>query len=246
MNYIDKISDEIQKYVDDITTAELVTRAKTARMVVNGQRLISTPVIFYILGMESNKTMCNMLASASSHHTFKWGVDKFGETDKKIRPKAQIYYTQNAYISMLNSLNFNIMPITQRLMRFVIDIYFAPCLDDYVITLELRMTKSVKSEIDLFSADGKEIYQPDYSDKELQEDDYKHPDYYNQGNIEVIDYIQDKKLNFCLGNVIKYISRAGFKRGESKLKDLKKARNYIDFEIAEAENEVEGAESNEA
>jgi len=40
---------------------------------------------------------------------------------------------------------------------------------------------------------------------------------------------------FTLGNAIKYISRAGKKRGESTLDDLKKARWYLDNEIAAIE-----------
>ena len=34
-------------------------------------------------------------------------------------------------------------------------------------------------------------------------------------------------LNFNLGNVVKYIARAGQKQGESELKDLKKAVWYL-------------------
>ena len=37
------------------------------------------------------------------------------------------------------------------------------------------------------------------------------PDHYAGTKIEVIDYIEDKNLCFCLGNAIKYISRAGRK-----------------------------------
>lgn len=37
-------------------------------------------------------------------------------------------------------------------------------------------------------------------------------------------------FNFCLGNAIKYIWRAGKKK--SQLEDLKKARWYLDREIA--------------
>lgn len=36
-----------------------------------------------------------------------------------------------------------------------------------------------------------------------------HPAYYTDGKIEVIAYIEDKHLGFCLGNAVKYISRAG-------------------------------------
>lgn len=57
-----------------------------------------------------------------------------------------------------------------------------------------------------------------------------HPAYYNDGNIEVIDYIQDKGFisGFCLGNAIKYISRAGKKDLSTKIEDLSKARWYLD------------------
>ena len=34
-----------------------------------------------------------------------------------------------------------------------------------------------------------------------------HPKHYNVGKIEVIDAIQDWELDFCLGNVVKYIAR---------------------------------------
>ena len=64
----------------------------------------------------------------------------------------------------------------------------------------------------------------------------EHPSYY-QGNIEVIDFIEDKGLGFNLGNCIKYISRAGKKNPEKLLEDLKKARWYLDREIMNMEKE---------
>ena len=42
-------------------------------------------------------------------------------------------------------------------------------------------------------------------------DNINHPKHYTDGKIEVIDFIEDKKLGFCLGNAVKYISRAGKK-----------------------------------
>lgn len=39
----------------------------------------------------------------------------------------------------------------------------------------------------------------------------EHPSHYNQGKYEVIDVINDWKLNFNLGNAIKYIARADYK-----------------------------------
>ena len=53
------------------------------------------------------------------------------------------------------------------------------------------------------------------------------PSHYQQGSIEVWDYIVDQQLGYLEGNVIKYISRAGKKGGESRLDDLQKAQAYI-------------------
>lgn len=66
-----------------------------------------------------------------------------------------------------------------------------------------------------------------------QHDDINHPSHYTQGDIEVIDYIEDKKLGYRLGNVVKYVSRAGHK--DDAIKDFKKARWYLNREIAKRE-----------
>ena len=63
------------------------------------------------------------------------------------------------------------------------------------------------------------------------EDVINHPSHYTRGKIEVIDFIEDQQLPYHLGNVIKYIARAGYKG--DKLEDLKKARRYLDRYINE-------------
>lgn len=68
-----------------------------------------------------------------------------------------------------------------------------------------------------------------------------HPTHYTSGKIEVIDFIEDKELNFNLGNVVKYVARAGRKKSQGKsleakaLEDLKKAQFYIQREITTRE-----------
>jgi ribosomal protein S6 len=62
-----------------------------------------------------------------------------------------------------------------------------------------------------------------------------HPAHYTDGKIEVIEYIEDKKLGYCLGNAIKYISRAGKKDKAKEIEDLKKAAWYIARRIKELE-----------
>lgn len=66
-------------------------------------------------------------------------------------------------------------------------------------------------------------------------DNVNHPSHYCDGKIEVIDYIEDKKLNYHLGNVVKYVSRAGKKDESKTIEDLKKARWYLDRYITKLE-----------
>ncbi len=60
-----------------------------------------------------------------------------------------------------------------------------------------------------------------------------HPtDYYRRGHVEVWDFISDQRLNFHLGNAIKYICRAGHK--DSYIQDLTKAIHYLQNELLHA------------
>lgn len=58
-----------------------------------------------------------------------------------------------------------------------------------------------------------------------------HPSHYTDGNIEVIDFIEDKRLNYHRGNAVKYICRAGKKDPEKTIEDLQKAEWYLHREI---------------
>lgn len=69
-------------------------------------------------------------------------------------------------------------------------------------------------------------------------DPVNHPAHYTTGKIEVIDFITDKKLDFCRGNAVKYIVRAGLKDPAKEIEDLKKARWYLDHYIQIKENEL--------
>jgi len=59
------------------------------------------------------------------------------------------------------------------------------------------------------------------------EEKVDHPSHYNTGKIEVIDYIEDKKLGFHLGNAVKYISRSGKKDFSKRKEDIEKAIWYL-------------------
>ena len=60
------------------------------------------------------------------------------------------------------------------------------------------------------------------------------PQYYKRGSIEVWDFIRDQQLNYHLGNVIKYVCRAGYK--DDPIKDLKKAIHYLENELEHVSN----------
>ena len=64
-------------------------------------------------------------------------------------------------------------------------------------------------------------------------DPVNHPSHYTSGGIETIDFIEAKDLDYNLGNVIKYITRAD-KKGK-KLEDLKKAQWYLNRAVSNLE-----------
>ncbi len=69
--------------------------------------------------------------------------------------------------------------------------------------------------------------------KTLPLDEIERAAHYNTGNIEVIDAIESWRLDFCLGNAVKYIARAAHKGTE--LKCLRKARWYLTRRIEQLE-----------
>ena len=78
---------------------------------------------------------------------------------------------------------------------------------------------------------GKPIYQPietvNQQAVKHAGNSIDHPDYYNTGKIEVIDFLEDQNLPFHLGSAVKYICRAGKKDPCKTVEDLKKAAWYI-------------------
>lgn len=61
-------------------------------------------------------------------------------------------------------------------------------------------------------------------------DPVEHPSHYTEGReYEPKDVIYDWGLDFNLGSAVKYISRAG--RKDDIIQDLKKAQQFIQFEI---------------
>lgn len=69
------------------------------------------------------------------------------------------------------------------------------------------------------------------------------PAHYTAGNIETIDYIRDKLtkeqfIGYCIGNVLKYVSRYRLKGGKE---DLQKAEVYLKWAIERVDKNGEKA-----
>ena len=68
--------------------------------------------------------------------------------------------------------------------------------------------------------------------KNVQEDMVNHPPHYKVGGIETLDFIRaklnsDGYVGYCVGNVLKYLSRAGHKDRQKVQEDLKKAEQIL-------------------
>lgn len=74
-------------------------------------------------------------------------------------------------------------------------------------------------------------WQSRYLSRENANDPVNNPAHYTKGKIEVWDFIVDQELDFLLGNVVKYVCRAGKKDPAKTLEDLEKAKAYIDRKI---------------
>ena len=73
---------------------------------------------------------------------------------------------------------------------------------------------------------------------DVTNDAVSRPPHYTAYGVEVIDLTEH--MNFCRGNVVKYICRAGLKPTADELEDLRKAQWYLNRGIARVERQREG------
>ncbi len=79
------------------------------------------------------------------------------------------------------------------------------------------------------------VEQLDWIDYDEYKSKIEHPDHYTLGGIETWDFIEAKRLNYNLGNVVKYVTRCDHKG--DPIEDLQKARQYLDREIQRRQND---------
>lgn len=88
---------------------------------------------------------------------------------------------------------------------------------------------SVRSKVNKQNASPKTVLSVSTTNVPVLPDMVNHPPHYKAGGVETIDFIEAKKLNYNLGNVVKYISRHDLKG--DRLENLRKAQWYLDREI---------------
>jgi hypothetical protein len=89
---------------------------------------------------------------------------------------------------------------------------------------------SVEKAMELAYQAGKgRIRNPQITMQEPKSDPVNHPAHYKVGGIETIDFIEAKRLNYNMGNAVKYITRADHKG--SRKQDLEKAIWYLKREL---------------
>jgi len=73
--------------------------------------------------------------------------------------------------------------------------------------------------------------------KEYLTDKVAHPSHYTFGKYEVIDVIEDWKLDYHLGSAVAYIARSDKKHGtvDGEIEDLKKAIWYLQRKVEKLE-----------
>ena len=106
-----------------------------------------------------------------------------------------------------------------------------------VVKAEKKYIKKVKAA---FKSPRSRLIQEVFQAKKALEvisppDMVNHPPHYKAGGIETIDFIEAKDLNYRLGNVVKYVSRAG-KKSSDPVQDLEKALFYLKREIDARKN----------
>lgn len=105
----------------------------------------------------------------------------------------------------------------------------ARCHDDHIDCIYMDFPYIIMPKPErLAKAAEKSVPKPSHGDSIM------HPDHYAAGRkYEPVKVIEDWNLNFNLGNVVKYVSRAD-RKGDA-LKDLRKAKTYLEFEISRRE-----------
>ena len=143
-----------------------------------------------------------------------WGVERIANTLKA--EKSLIYVVRSNYKKAKKKAAKQAKKQIPKIEAEVRDVKAAM---DFLGTSKITTRNFTKAEIEALDAATPDLV--------------NHPPHYKAGGIETIDFIEAKDLNYRLGNVIKYVSRA--EKKANPLEDLKKAKWYLEREISTRE-----------
>lgn len=153
-----------------------------------------------------------------------WGVERIANTLKV--EKSLIYVVRSNYKKAKKKAAKQAKKQIPKIEAEVRDVKAAM---DFLGTSKITTRNFTKAEIEALDKNWIEFP----SDYVVGSDRVNSPPHYTAGGIETIDFIEAKDLNYRLGNVIKYVSRA--EKKENPLEDLKKAKWYLEREISTRE-----------
>ena len=192
----------------------MTTEAKIRRFLAKG---VSPAEIAKKLGISKNRV-----------YTVRWKESKKTVKPKKVKSvekqvhdiKAEAWKERNPWFGVNEQKTAAALAYHDELLNDGID----PTSDEYWDKVDAKF--GTKPEKELVLTDDEIIALFDRPKTDL----VNHPEHYKAGGIETIDFIESKDLNYRLGNVVKYISRAG-KKNSDPVQDLEKAAWYLKREI---------------
>ena len=161
-------------------------------------------------------------------HTVKW-LDKKKPKKPKEDPKAKEWAKKNPWFGEDKDKTSYALGLHEELVQSGIN----PKSDEYYQKIDKGMRAFNKPLTATQKAVAKKLGLTE-SDL-LATDPVNHPPHYKSGGIETIDFIEAKDLNYRLGNVVKYVSRAG-RKNTDPVQDLEKAAWYLQREITARKN----------
>lgn len=160
-----------------------------------------------------------------------WKISSYGEILKINKKLKDLYIVQlvnsDGYI---NSFYINIAGFKDRINKYNINSF-----KDYVKSYGFELIKPEPK-----MQNNKENVKEEMKE-EVKASPNVVPDHYKAGKndpYEVLKIIQYYKLNFCMGNAVKYVLRCGKKDSttEGIIEDLEKAREYLKRQIEDIKN----------
>lgn len=104
--------------------------------------------------------------------------------------------------------------------------------DLYETVYKNKVFRFFKEELDPVEDMARPTEEPSTESRPRDEEDVvNHPQHYQFSIFEPIKVIQAWDLSFALGNVVKYIARAGRKDSSKLIEDLEKAKRYLELEL---------------